>query len=105
MALTLKRTRAGHYEGRHSDGSLLEVEYVDFRGVADNGYGDYGWLWWVDGERSDFPVATKCYAVQLLEDYLQKHHDEAKAEVQRNIAAQRHRCNPTGMLAYRVVAP
>jgi hypothetical protein len=84
--LTFARTRAGHYQATHTDGAVVEVEYVDFRG--EGGYEDHGWVWWVDGERSDYPVATKWYAIELVEDYLANWHDTNKAAAARAWAAQ-----------------
>jgi len=71
MALHFKRTRPGHYQATLADGAIAEVEYVDFREEFGHGYSDHGWVWWVDGMRSDFPVATKRYAVELLENYVE----------------------------------
>lgn len=70
MTLPMKRMRPGHYQATLPDGAVAEVEYLDFREEFGHGYNDHGWVWWVDGMRSDFPVATKWYAVQLLEYFL-----------------------------------
>jgi hypothetical protein len=60
----LNRARAGCYIGQDDKGRLLTIEYLK------TAYGDAGWFWWIDSERSDYPVKTKRYATELLIDAL-----------------------------------
>lgn len=62
--LKLHRARAGCYVGKDDVGRLVTVEYLK------TAYGDSGWVWWIDSERSDYPVDTKRYCVELLIDAL-----------------------------------
>lgn len=56
----LRRTRAGLYDGEIGN-NLISVEYLT------TGYGDSGWVWWINEIRSDYPVDTKARAMRALE--------------------------------------
>jgi hypothetical protein len=66
MTRTWTRSRAGLYETVLADGEIAQVENMT------TGYGDSGWVWWCDGNRSDFPVDTRRHATWLLEQYIAK---------------------------------
>ena len=62
--LKLRRARAGCYVGKDNLGRLVTVEHLK------TAYGDSGWFWWIDSDRSDYPVETKRYCEELLIDEL-----------------------------------